>query len=243
MTSLRALLGRKTRASSTSPASEPAKRDTKISGGFDSDIRMIGRPFDAGMQRALASGYMIPSFSQLGEDATLRWLFGNRTKGYYVDVGCHYPFHHSNTAVLHVWLGWSGINIDIDKKAIDAFDLARPGDTNIHSAVGSRKSRVQCAIYDDKYQSTISTILPDFRRDLPHEIREIEMSPLADLLDSYLPEGQTIDFLNVDAEGCDFDVLSSNDWSRYQPKAVAVEMPGQSVREAMASQTYALLIA
>ena len=48
--------------------------------------------------------------------------------------------------------------------------------------------------------------------------------PLAQILDSYLPKGQEIDFLSVDVEGRDLDVLKSNDWSRYIPLCILVEI-------------------
>ena len=36
-------------------------------------------------------------------------------------------------------------------------------------------------------------------------------------------QGQTIDFLNVDVEGHDLDLLESNDWQRFRPKVIVVE--------------------
>jgi hypothetical protein len=38
-----------------------------------------------------------------------------------------------------------------------------------------------------------------------------------------LPEGQAIDFMNVDVEGHDREVLESNDWDRFRPKFIVVE--------------------
>jgi hypothetical protein len=53
--------------------------------------------------------------------------------------------------------------------------------------------------------------------------REIPTSPLADVLAAHLPPARSIDFLNVDAEGLDLEVLRSNDWSRFRPKVVLAE--------------------
>ncbi|MCJ0742378.1 FkbM family methyltransferase [Pedobacter montanisoli] len=46
---------------------------------------------------------------------------------------------------------------------------------------------------------------------------------LSSILDEHLPKGQSIDFLTIDAEGLDFQVLESNNWSKYCPKIVLVE--------------------
>jgi hypothetical protein len=47
--------------------------------------------------------------------------------------------------------------------------------------------------------------------------------PLAEILDRYLPAGQSIDFLTVDVEGMDEEVLRSNDWVKYRPQLVLAE--------------------
>jgi hypothetical protein len=49
--------------------------------------------------------------------------------------------------------------------------------------------------------------------------------PLAEILNAHLPDGRSIDFLTVDAEGLDLEVLCSNDWARFRPKVVVVEDP------------------
>ena len=38
-----------------------------------------------------------------------------------------------------------------------------------------------------------------------------------------------IDFLNVDAEGLDLEVLKSNDWDMWRPKIIAVEIWGDAI--------------
>ncbi|MDB9489142.1 FkbM family methyltransferase [Dolichospermum circinale CS-534/05] len=43
------------------------------------------------------------------------------------------------------------------------------------------------------------------------------------LLDKHLPPKQTIDFLSIDVEGLDYQVVSSNNWDKYKPKVILVE--------------------
>ena len=47
--------------------------------------------------------------------------------------------------------------------------------------------------------------------------------PLSELLRTHLPPGQTIDFLTIDAEGFDMEVLRSNDWDAFRPALVLIE--------------------
>ena len=47
---------------------------------------------------------------------------------------------------------------------------------------------------------------------------------MAALLDEFLPAGKTIDLMSVDVEGLDLDVLRSNNWERYRPTVLLIEL-------------------
>ena len=59
--------------------------------------------------------------------------------------------------------------------------------------------------------------------------KELEALPLANVLDKYLPGSTEIDFLSVDVESLDLEVLKSNDWNKYRPKIVLVEIFNSSL--------------
>ena len=61
--------------------------------------------------------------------------------------------------------------------------------------------------------------------------------PLAEIFERYLPQGQTIDFLDVDVEGHDLEVLESNDWQRFRPKVIVVEDEELDPRESRIVRT------
>ena len=63
--------------------------------------------------------------------------FKNKESGFYIDVGCFHPIRLSNTMFLHS-KGWTGMNIDLSKKSIDLFKIARPNDINLNFGVGSK---------------------------------------------------------------------------------------------------------
>lgn len=46
---------------------------------------------------------------------------------------------------------------------------------------------------------------------------------LEEVLNNYLPRDTSIDFLSVDIEGFDFQVLNSNNWDKYKPEIILVE--------------------
>lgn len=52
----------------------------------------------------------------------------------------------------------------------------------------------------------------------------IKVMPLREVLNEYLPPNTTIDFMNIDCEGMDFAVLKSNDWDKFRPNVLLVEV-------------------
>jgi hypothetical protein len=164
-------------------------------------------------------------FSQLGEDCLIWHFYANIKNGTYVDVGCHHPFRYSNTALLYIFNNWTGLNIDADQRAIDLFYKYRPRDINVCCAVGNSQGSAEAFLFKDRAVNTLdptraSRLIGDFG--VP-EKRTVDILPLSELLDRYLPAGTTIDLLNIDIEGFDHQAVESNDWQRYRPRLVCIE--------------------
>jgi len=47
---------------------------------------------------------------------------------------------------------------------------------------------------------------------------------LDEILEKYLPKDQKIDFLSIDVEGMDLNVLRSNNFKKYRPKVILIEI-------------------
>ena len=181
--------------------------------------------------------YFRRSYSQFGEDMALLSLLGRDSlrgykgffrgySGFFVDVGCYHPVKYSNTYVLYK-RGWRGINIDIDQLKIDAFNIARKKDTNIVAGV-SPNSGVMNVYKFGKY-SLLTTLdkktAEKYQEDYGKEatVEEIQVRSLTDIIDATSYGGRQIDVLTVDAEGHDYEVVSSLDFKKYQPQVVLVE--------------------
>lgn len=179
-------------------------------------------------QRLLAHLPMQESYSQEGEDVVLKRIFGGKPDGFYVDVGAHHPVRFSNTYLLYRQ-GWRGINIDAAPDSMVEFRKHRPRDINVECLVSSTEEPQHFFIFNEQALNTASPALAQQRsheNSTYHVEREVSLPGrrLDKLLSTLLPPGQTIDFLNVDVEGADLDVLRSNDWDRYRPQYVLVEI-------------------
>jgi len=164
------------------------------------------------------------SYALDGEDLAISKYFKNENSGFFVDVGCYHPIQYSNTMLLYK-KGWSGINIDISEFSIKLFNFCRPRDLNLNLAISNKNGFIE--FYYQKKISLLSTIKKD-QSNLVHQgnvmKKEILSQKLTKVLDDSKYKNKQIDFLNIDTEGADLDVLESLDFTRYYPKLVCVEI-------------------
>jgi FkbM family methyltransferase len=164
----------------------------------------------------------------------LRHILGSdKMSGFYVDVGAFHPTLFSNTYFFYL-NGWQGINIEARPGSKTLFDKVRPRDINLEVGVSSERGSM--TYYFIAEDSPMNSFSPDFLRqiEMMKEVRSeipVPTLPLAEVFDRHLPDGQSIDFLDVDVEGHDLEVLESNDWKRFRPRLIVVEDEGLDPRE------------
>tara|TARA_A100001015_G_scaffold315390_1_gene427092 strand:- start:817 stop:1515 length:699 start_codon:yes stop_codon:yes gene_type:complete len=155
-------------------------------------------------------------------DILINYFFKNKSNGFYVDVGCQNPISNNNTYLLYKTKNWNGMNIDLDKKNIDLFNLIRKRDININAAVSSGNFKKKIYFYHSK--SAINTIEKKISL-----IQKAKVKKVIDVdtvtLDQLLLKNNInkIDFLSVDVEGHEIDVLNGFNINKYSPKIVVIE--------------------
>jgi FkbM family methyltransferase len=186
------------------------------------------------------------SYSQFGEDIILPSLIGRRKigKGFYVDIGAFAPKQFSNTYLLYQQ-GWRGINIDATPGAMKVFKAARKRDINLEVAVSSKE---QDLVFYSWGAPTVTNTLSKTHAEHytkiigrpPVEVT-VHAEPLAAILDRYRQHFTAIDVMNIDVENHTMEVLQSNDWGKYSPAILIIEIEGASVDDILASQEHAFL--
>lgn len=165
-------------------------------------------------------------FSQEGEDLLLSRIFDKKEDtGFYVDIGAHHPKRFSNTFYFYL-KGWSGINIDPLPGMKGKFDKVRPNDINIEMGVSLKKEKIPYFMFKEPAFNTFSQSVANKHKNksLLCQKKEISTDRLDAILSLHLPKNQTIDFLSIDVEGFEFDVIQSNNWEHYQPKVIVLEL-------------------
>ena len=163
-------------------------------------------------------------YSMDKEDLVIKEYFKSKNKGFYVDVGCYHPLQRNNTMLLYQ-KGWRGINIDISDFSIKLFKFLRPDDFNLNLAVSNKEGKID--MFFQKKLSQLSTIKEN-RAKIAFQGNILDKKILSKRLTSILDESkykdQKIDFLNIDVEGADFEVLQSLNLNKYSPELICIEV-------------------
>lgn len=170
------------------------------------------------------------TFSEHGEDILIHRLLLWKKKGFYIDCGCYHPRKMSMTARLRNF-GWSGMNIDADKRVIDVFNLELSNYINVNTAISDVDGEVDLQRYEDPVINTIS------KKQLKHlnaiedsgnlftkklDCIKIKSKSLSSLIEEY--SILEVDFLNLDIEEVELDALKGFPWDKLSPNVIACEM-------------------
>ena len=166
--------------------------------------------------------------SQFGEDKYLLNLFEKNYKGRYLDVGCFHPTKHSNTFLLFK-NGWNGINIDLNPLTIELFNYMRPEDININIGVSNEEEEKTLYFIDEtNTQNTLSENQLIFLKE-HHNLKNDEIIKKkihTKRLDKILDDNnvEVIDFMNLDIEGHELEVIKTINFEKIKIHYICVEM-------------------
>lgn len=182
------------------------------------------------------------SYSQDGEDMLLRKIFTGKRKGFFVDVGAHHPYKYSNTYFFYK-LGWHGINIDANPKNMDLFKRKRKRDINLGVGISQINQELNFYSFEESALSSFDEALSKTRIEIEKykldEIIIIQTQRLEDILEKYIIGGKKdIDFMSIDVEGLEIEVLKSNDWTKFRPKYLLIEILNLDLENPKTNATY-----
>lgn len=164
------------------------------------------------------------SYAQNGEDVLLDRCFPRGKAGFYIDVGASDPSTASVTRHFYD-LGWHGINVEPTTTSFERLQAERRRDVNLNVAVSDRSGEILFHEFPgwDSGVSTASEANATRHRDagLTSHDRTVAALTLAEICEAYV-EGP-IDFLSVDVEGHEQQVLEGADFTRWRPRVVLVE--------------------
>lgn len=166
------------------------------------------------------------SYSQCGEDLIVEYIFNLRglKKPSYIDIGAHHPFFLSNTAMFYS-KGCRGINIEANPELFGLLVTERSEDINLNMGIGANQKQLDFYVMEDDTLSTFS------KEELTNLIasgqvlkttKTIKVNTVENVINEFW---NTVfpDFLNLDVEGLDFEILQSIKFEQQSPKIICVE--------------------
>ncbi len=166
------------------------------------------------------------SYSQCGEDIIVDYVFKLRgvVKPTYIDIGAHHPYFLNNTALFYN-RGCRGINIEANPQLAENFNIYRPDDININMGIDSELGEKDFYLMLDNTLSTFSKdecnyLISKGKQFI--ETKKIKLTTISNILENYFNK-QFPDFMSIDVEGMDFQILKSIDYEKASPKIICVE--------------------
>jgi len=192
------------------------------------------------LPRSPGDVYVKRSYSQCGEDLIVDYVFRLRgiTHPSYIDIGANHPYYISNTAIFYE-RGCSGINIEANPLLMPAFQTHRPEDINLNVGIGDAEATFDFYAMED---NTLSTFSNDERDNMVRagkkllRTEKVRLTTISTVLAKHFGDAFP-DFLTLDAEGMDFRILQSIDFSKYSPKIICVEAAEYSPKGSGARRT------
>lgn len=165
------------------------------------------------------------SYSQCGEDLLVSFVLGlicgQRPKKY-LDVGANHPFRLSNSALLYE-NGGIGILVEPDPYFAKLLRRKRRRDKVLQAGVHfSGEERADLFVMDSPTLNTLSRQEMERYVAMGHQLVDTVSVDLINI-NTILGMSEEIDFMNLDIEGLDQDILEMIDWEKYRPVCVCVE--------------------
>ena len=167
-------------------------------------------------------------YSNWGIDLLIKDILKNqKEKGIYIDVGSHHPLINNNTFILYK-RGWRGINVDLDFNSIDMFNYFRPKDHNIQIALSNKIGFTDLYFFHNR--SAKNTITKS-RGKGAKSIKRVKTDTLNNIIKNSKINIKKIDFLSIDVEGNELNVLKGLNFKKYRPKIISIEFIKPNVKE------------
>lgn len=168
------------------------------------------------------------SYAQHLEDYHLGLAFQDRRDGFYMDVGGGHPVA-DNVSCWFYLRGWRGLVVEPQANLAELYAHVRPRDLVFAGLVGAEAG--EAAFHRIERLHGFSTMRADIAANAgaPFETQRLPVETLTNLARAFdLPK---VDFLKIDVEGAEIDVLNGIDWSVLRPRVILLEAvaPGTMV--------------
>ncbi len=187
------------------------------------------------------------NYSQYGEEIVINNFFRNKKEGFCVDVGAADGVRFSNSRHLIESMEWTALLVEPHPTYFRQLSRLYKNNERVsleNIAVYSTSGEMPFYLYGHDEHAQVSTLSKNFKeRVCDKHGDKYEKKPIlvqVRTLEKILKVLPQVDFLSVDCEGVDMEVLKSNNWDEFRPTLVCVEhsMPKTELDSFMKSVGY-----
>src|SRR5262245_26131062 len=163
----------------------------------------------------------VVSYAQRYEDLYLLRCFGDRSEGFYIDIGSGHPVYDNMSFAFYLQ-GWRGITVEPNPWLSRLTRAVRPRDRHLEAAVGARSGETTFYLVDDFHG--LSTAIESHARAAQTQFGKgsqaitVPIAALRELCGGDAPAAA--DFRKGDHEGGEKDGVLGGDWQSYRRKVV-----------------------
>ena len=166
--------------------------------------------------------------SQSGQDKFINnFFFRGKEKGFFVEIGAYDGLTGSNCFFFEKHLGWNGIAIEPSSNQFSKLEKNRNCNC-INKALSTKIEQKEfidvvqgytqmSGLNNSSYKKTLDKITKDFRTKI--ERKNIETTTFSKAVN----QNYLIDYLSIDVEGGEQDILDSIDFNLYKIKVISIE--------------------
>lgn len=164
------------------------------------------------------------SYSQRYEDLHLLRCFEEQAAGFYIDIGAGHPVF-DNVSFAFYLRAWSGITVEPNPWLSQLAQAVRPRDMIVEALVSREAGEADFYLVDE-YHGLSTMNAAHAAQANTHFAKASQamrrtVTTLRDLCER-LP-GPSFDFLKIDVEGAEADVIAGGDFRRFRPRMIVVE--------------------
>jgi FkbM family methyltransferase len=164
------------------------------------------------------------SYAQRFEDVYLSRCFSGLREGFYIDIGAGHPVHDSASFAFYV-KGWRGITVEPNPRLSRLARAVRPRDRHLEALVGANNGKATFYLVDELHG--LSTMFEAHAQAARLQFGKksqpvcVPLLTLSELCQRHAPGA--FEFLKIDVEGAEKDVLLGGDWENFRPKILVIE--------------------
>lgn len=175
-------------------------------------------------------------YSQIGQD---QYYIENISKykknGIFLDIGANDGITDSNTAALEFHYDWKGICIEANPNLINKLSLNRPNSVIVNCAAWKSEGEIQLEVSDSCFNGIPGNLLSrvaELNNNQQHFVNHfnesksivtVQSKTVTSIIENYYNLPLSIDYMSLDVEGAELEVLQGLNFSMIDIKFMTIE--------------------